>query len=67
MKARDRVDINFFVDLHFNKFRDVLDSSMKQLSAMGKFVQRKAEVISIEQEDLLWEKGILGDRNPQQL
>ena len=32
---------------------------MKQLSVMGKFVQHKTEVISIEQEDLLWEKGIL--------
>ena len=29
--------------------------------------QRKAEVISYEDEELIWEKGILGDNNPQSL
>ena len=40
---------------------------MKALASIGEFVQQKAEVITMEQENLLWEKGLLGDTNPQQL
>ena len=67
LKGSDRADINFFSDPIFNQFRDVLDSRMKALAGTGQFVQRKAEIITIEQENLLWEKGLLGDKTPQQL
>ena len=41
---------------------------MKRLQASGLGTQqRKAEVISYESEDIMWEKGILGDGNPQAL
>ena len=41
---------------------------MKRLQASGLGTQqRKVEVISYESEDIMWEKGILGDGNPQAL
>ena len=45
-----------------------IDSEMKRLQAVGLgTTQTKAEVISFEDEELMWEKGILGDDNPQSL
>lgn len=35
--------------------------------ATGNFEVKKAEHISLEAEDLLWQKGLLGDSNPQVL
>ena len=67
LKNADRDDINFFSDSLFHQFRNVLDGQMKALASIGEFVQQKAEVITMEQENLLWEKGLLGDTNPQQL
>ncbi|XP_046367712.2 transcriptional regulator QRICH1-like [Haliotis rufescens] len=41
---------------------------MKKLAARGiGIVKRKADIISCEQEDILWDKGILGDDTPQKL
>ena len=40
---------------------------MKRLQAAGKGTQKKAEIITYEAEEILWEKGILGDGNPQSL
>ena len=34
---------------------------------MGKDQRKKAEVIGIDQEDMLWKKGLLGDLSPQAL
>ncbi|XP_048242472.1 uncharacterized protein KIAA1958-like [Haliotis rufescens] len=41
---------------------------MKYLARQGIGIQkRQAEVISVDQEDMLWEKGMLGEGTPQQL
>ena len=62
------MNVDFFKDKEFSKFCNVLDSEMKRLKAVGLGTgQRKAEVISFEDEELMWEKGILGDDNPQSL
>ena len=59
------IDI-FKVD--FSQFWMVLDSEMKRLQAAGiGIIQKKAEPITIEEEEILWEKGIVGDATPQSL
>ena len=40
---------------------------MKRLRSTGKYVRNQAEVVTIEQEDMLWAKGLLGDGSPQVL
>ena len=60
--------IDIFKDEGFSQFRMVLDSEMKRLQAAGiGITQKKAEPITFEEEEILWEKGILGDATPQSL
>ncbi|ESO94448.1 hypothetical protein LOTGIDRAFT_161138 [Lottia gigantea] len=41
---------------------------MKELSRLGLGINtKKSEVITVEQEEILWSKGLLGESNPQQL
>ena len=62
------MNVDFFKDKGFSKFFNVLDSELKRLQVVGFGAgQRKAEVISYEDEELIWEKGILGDDNPKSL
>ena len=62
------MNVDIFKDEGFAKCRAVLDLEMKRLQAAGKgTMQKKAEIISYEIEEILWEKGILGDGNPHSL
>ena len=61
-------NVDIFKDKEFAECCAVLDSEMKRLQAAGKgTTQKKAEIITYEAEEILWEKGILGDGNPQSL
>ena len=40
---------------------------LKYMKRLGKYRSKKAEAIGIEQEDVLWKKGLLGDHSPQAL
>ena len=51
-----------FVDL-----RNVLDNTMKERTAMGLGVRQSSEVISMAHENKMFESGVLGESNPQQL
>lgn len=60
--------IDFFRDPAFSEFRLSLDAEMKRLQSNGIGSKRKqAEILTEAEEDLLWEKGFLGDRTPQTL
>ena len=59
---------HYFKEPGFSKFRIVLDSEMKRLRAAGVgTVQQKAEPITLEEEEVLWQRGILGDSTPHSL
>ena len=61
-------ELDIFKNEQFSQFRRVLDSEMKRLQAEGiGATQKKAEPITFEEEEILWEKGILGERTPQSL
>lgn len=58
----------FFNDPVFARLMGSLNAAMKEASAEGLGNStKKAEVISIEEEELLWSKAILGEQAPQQL
>ena len=67
LKFNDRAEVRLFSDCKFSCFQSLLDSEMKRLRSMGTYQRKKAEVIGIEQEDMLWKKGLLGDHSPQAL
>ena len=67
LKDADRAEVNILSNPVFCRFRSVFDSRMKELKATGKYQAQKAEVITKDQEDHLWQKGLLGDKLPQQL
>ena len=60
--------LNFLDDNVYSKLKSVLDAKMKSLSKQGLGIDKKqADVISVEQEEILWSTGILGSDKPQQL
>ncbi|ESO94718.1 hypothetical protein LOTGIDRAFT_160951 [Lottia gigantea] len=60
--------IAFMDDEEYQGLISVLNSKMKELSRLGLGIDtKKSEVITIEQEEILWSKGLLGESNPQHL
>ncbi|CAC5391425.1 unnamed protein product [Mytilus coruscus] len=61
--------INFFTDPEFLRARQVLDAVMKERATegLGANTRKQADVISVDEEKSLYDKGILGVDNPQQL
>ena len=60
--------VDIFKDEDFAGFHSSLDAEMKRIQGLGIGTRvRKAEIITIEEEELLWEKGLLGDKTAQSL
>ena len=60
--------VNFFANPEFAQFKLVLDGEMKKLRAKGLGTSvKRAEPIRREEEDALWENGVLGKGSPQAL
>ncbi len=51
----------------FVKLRHTLDNLMKQRASMGVGHRTRAEPISLTQENVMWDKGVLGEATPTQL
>ena len=50
------------------KFRGVLDGRLNKLNRTGKYVEKKkAGVITVKMEEILWESRMMGDHSPQVL
>ena len=65
---QSRYPVKFFEDEIFFDLKNTLDNRMKQLSKEGKIAPRiKAEPITINEEEALWNAGVLGDDNPEKL
>lgn len=61
-------EIDVCKDPQFDDFRSSLDAEMKRLQASGVGSARKqAEPLTLEEEELLWEKKLLGDHSPKAL
>ena len=59
-------DMDIFRQPAFSGFQKTLDSEMKRLKSCGKgSVPKRAEPISLEEENSLWEQGLLGDHSPK--
>ncbi len=58
--------IDFFKDPEFANFRASLDAEMKRLQSLGiGSKKRQAEVLSEDEEELLRQKGLLGEATPR--
>ena len=68
LRENGRADVKLFDDPALHGFRSTLDGEMKHLNATGNYVnKRQAEPITPEQENHLWEMGLLGDHNAKVL
>lgn len=67
LKGKGRV-VRLFNDEKFVYLRNALDAVMKESASIGLGLTKKqGEVITLNEEEELWEKGVLGDSHPQQL
>lgn len=59
--------VRFLDDDCFEDLRNTLDNRMKDLSAQGKRAKREsAAIITIQQEETMWQSGLVGEDNPKQ-
>ena len=61
-------EIDYFKYSSFAELKMTIDAEMKRLKVSGESSKRKqAEPISVEEEERLWQMGLLRDHNPQAL
>ena len=60
VRLNGKLQVDFFHDKDFAELRGVLDAEMKRLKSAGIGSQkRQAEPLTPEEEEHLWEKGII--------
>ena len=64
LRDHGRADMKLFDNPSLHGFRSTLDGEMKRLNGTGNYIDKKqAQPITPEQENHLWEIGLLGDHN----
>ena len=60
--------VDLFKDAKFADFRATLDAEMKRLQSLGIGSKKKrAEILTEEEEEILWKQDLLGDKTPRTL
>ena len=68
LRQNGKPEVDFLKEEAYADFRSTLDAEMKRLKRAGVGShKRQAEPLTQEEEELLWEKRILGDHSPQAL
>lgn len=63
-----KYEIDFFKDPEFADFRASLDAEMKRLQSAGVgSIKKQAEPLTMEDEEILWKRKLLGDHSPEAL
>ena len=66
--SKPDIVIDFMSEPEFRQMRNVLDARMKGLKRSGVGITKKqAEIISYDEEEILWQNGHLGESSPQTL
>ncbi|XP_041355536.1 zinc finger MYM-type protein 2-like [Gigantopelta aegis] len=67
-QRRNDKPVNFLDEACYAGLRSVLDARMKEIARKGIGIsKRQAQIISEEQEDILWRKQFLGEDTPRQI
>ena len=68
LRQNGHLTLDIYKDSLFAEFRATLDAEMKRLQRLGIGSKTKqAEPLTEEEEEILWQKGLLGDHTPQAL
>ena len=68
LRLNGHTELDFFKNPEFAVFKADLDAEMKCLQGLGiGSKRRQAEPLTVEEEELLWQKGLLGSNSPQTL
>ena len=68
LRQNGHPSLDIFKDPFFAEFRSTLDAEMKRLQQLGIGSKKKqAEPLTDEEEEVLWQKGLLGDHTPKAL
>ena len=63
----ENFEINLLSMKQYKSVRNTLDNLMKQRKSMGLGATHVKDIVTEEYEEILWQKGVLGDENPDVL
>ena len=63
----DSIPLTFFTDSDFTDFKGMLDAEMKWLQSAGVGSKKRQAEVLTEEDELLWQKGLLCNATPQTL
>ena len=68
LRQSGQPQLDFFKEDVYAGFHSSLDGEMKHLQSKGiGSASREAEPLTVEEEEMLWQRKVLSDHNPQSL